>query len=213
MSSLGVVTHILASAVADDGTVAIAYPTGQTAQTLAGSIGGDLTVNDGAYGRWAQADPGFAVTTYGASTITITNLSGMTWPAGATIRVSFGDNPYRGSYNVTVGGAVGQASGSRLITQELTVTGAITAGTEVVELNHASTIIAATYAVVPNSTLIIKDTSATGTIAHTVTLTGGTYNGTATIATLNARDEFIMVHFDSAGRGQVISNVGSVALS
>lgn len=98
-------------------------------------------------------------------------------------------------------------------TLELTATAAIPATARVVELNHASVVIAATYAVVPNTVMIIKDTSATGTAAHTVTLTGGTFNGTNTVATLNARDEFLMVHFDSAGRGQVIANVGSVALS
>ena len=49
-------------------------------------------------------------------------------------------------------------------------------------------------------------------VPDTVTLTGGTFNGTATTATLNARDEMLVVHFDSAGRGQVVSNVGSVAL-
>jgi hypothetical protein len=96
---------------------------------------------------------------------------------------------------------------------ELTATAVIPATVRQVELNHASVVIAATYTVVPNTTMIIKDTSATGTAAHTVTLTGGSFNGTATIATLNARDEMLMVHFDSAGRGQVIVNVGAVALS
>ena len=213
MASYGVVTHILASLVADDGTVAIAYPTGQSKLTLAGLTGGDLTIEDGALGRWEQADPGFEVTTLGASTITITNRTGMSWPAGAKLVVSFGDTPRNGSYNLTAGGAIGQAAPSRLIVQELTATGAIAGGTDVVELNHASEVIAATYTVVPNKILIIKDTSATGTAAHTVTLTGGTFNGTNTVAALNARDEFLIVHFDSAGRGQVIANVGSVALS
>lgn len=96
---------------------------------------------------------------------------------------------------------------------ELTATAAISATVRHVELNHATVAIAATYTVVPNTIMIIKDTSATGTAAHSVTLTGGTFNGTNTVATLNARDEFLMVHFDSAGRGQVIANVGSVALS
>src|SRR5262245_33821205 len=73
-------------------------------------------------------------------------------------------------------------------TLELTASGVIPAGTQSVELNHASVVIAATYVVQPGL-FIIKDTSATGTAAHTVTLTGGTFNGTATIATLNARDE------------------------
>ena len=108
-------------------------------------------------------------------------------------------------------GFIGGTYGGQV--QTMTVSGAVSSETNVIELNHASTIIAATYTVVPNKVLIIKDTSATGTAAHTVTLTGGTYNGTNTVATLNARDEMLMVHFDSAGRGQVIVNVGAVVLS
>lgn len=212
MSSLGVITHTLASDVADDATVAVAYPTGQTKLSLTGSTGGDLTINDGAGGAFEQADPGFSVS-YGASTITITNLSGLTWPAGATLRLSLGTTPRNGSYNLTVGSDQGQAQGPTLRVLELTASGAVPAGTQVVELNHASVVVAATYTVVPNTILTVKDTSATGTAAHTLTLTGGTFNGTNTIATLNARDEFLVVQFDSAGRGQVIANVGSVALS
>lgn len=96
---------------------------------------------------------------------------------------------------------------------ELTETAAVPATVRIVELNHATVVIAATYTVVPNTMFIVKDTSATGTAAHTLTLTGGTFNGTNTIATLNARDEMLVVWFDSAGRGQVVANVGAVALS
>lgn len=107
------------------------------------------------------------------------------------------------------------AAGSTLVREArvMTASGAVPKGTQVIELNHATNVIAATLVVTPNSSLIIKDTSATGTAAHTVTLSGGTFNGTNTVATLNARDEFLHVVFDSAGRGQVIANVGSVALS
>lgn len=98
---------------------------------------------------------------------------------------------------------------------ELTASGAVPAGVQSLELNHASVVIAATIAtsVGHPGLFVIKDTSATGTAAHTVTLTVGTFNGTATVATLNARDEMLVVYFDSAGRGQVIVNVGAVALS
>lgn len=212
MGALGNVTHTLASNVADDGTVAIAYPSGQSAVSLANASGGVLSVDDGAGGTWEQGADGFTYT-LGASTITITNKSGVAWPAGSEITVSFGETPRNGSYNLTLGGSQGQAQGPTLRALELTASGAIPAGTQSVELNHASVAIAATYTVVPNSVLYIKDTSATGTAAHTVTLTGGTFNGTNTVATLNARDEFLAVAFDSAGRGQVIANVGSVALS
>jgi hypothetical protein len=96
--------------------------------------------------------------------------------------------------------------------QELTASGAVAATTRVLELNHISVAIAATWTVVPNTLFIVKDTSASGTAAHTLTLTGGTFNGTNTVATLNARDDFLMVWFDSAGRGSVIVNT-SVVLS
>ncbi len=130
------------------------------------------------------------------------------------------DKPFRVG-SLYIGGALMGATPAELdkaadvssYVLELTATAAIPSTVRHVELNHASVVIAATYTVVPNTIMIIKDTSATGTAAHTVTLTGGTFNGTATVATLNARDEFLMVHFDSAGRGQVIANVGSVALS
>ena len=211
MSSYGNVTHVLASAVANDATVAIAYPTGQTRASLAATSGGAVTINDGAFGAWHEGAGG-ALISFGASTITITNKSGVTWPAGATLIASFGDTPRNGSYNTTIGQAAGQAAPSAPVL-ELTASAAIPPYVGVVELNHASVVIAATLVVVPNSRLIIKDTSATGTVAHTVTLTGGTFNGTNTVATLNARDEFLEVHFDSAGRGQVIANVGAVALS
>ena len=59
----------------------------------------------------------------------------------------------------------------------------------------------------------VKNTSASGTAAHTVTLAGGTWDGTNTVVTLNAPDECIVVIFDSAGDGTVLANVGSVALS
>lgn len=97
----------------------------------------------------------------------------------------------------------------------LTASGAIPVTARSIELNHASVVIAATIAnaALMPGLLIIKDTSATGTAAHTVTLTAGTFNGTNNVATLNARDEFLAVYFDSAGRGQVIANVGSVGLS
>ena len=213
MSSYGTVTHTLVSAVADDGTVTIAYPTGQSRATLRGSTGGDLTVNDGAYGAWNEADPGFSKT-LNASDITITNLSGLTWPAGATIVVSFGDTPANGSYNLTQGSTKEKAQAGYPSTQELTASGAVDAGVRCLRLNHASTIIAATMVAPSHPGLFtVVDTSASGTAAHTVTLTGGTWNGTNTIATLNAPAEALIVFFDENGRGTIVSNIGSVALS
>lgn len=99
--------------------------------------------------------------------------------------------------------------------QELTVTGAVTAGVQSVELNHATTAIAATIADATNhqGLLIVKNTSASGTEAHTLTLTSGTLDGTNSVATLDAPGEALAVYIDSAGNGVIIENIGSVALS
>jgi len=99
--------------------------------------------------------------------------------------------------------------------QELTVSGAITAGVQNVELNHATVIVASTIADLANHVgiLQIKDTSASGTAAHTCTATAGTFDGTNDIATFNAPDESLHCMIDSNGKGIIITNTGSVAMS
>ena len=113
---------------------------------------------------------------------------------------------------VTSGGAATLGSNS---TQALTETGAVTPGVSIVELNHATVVIAATIADASEHSglLIVKDTSASGTAAHTLTLTAGTFNGTNNVATLNAPAEQLTVFIDDAGNGTVIENTGAVALS
>jgi hypothetical protein len=99
--------------------------------------------------------------------------------------------------------------------KELTVSGAVTPGVESVELNHATVAVAATIA---NSLghpglFVVKNTSASGTAAHSLTLTVGTFDGTNNKAVLNAPNEALAVYFDSGGDGTILENVGSVALS
>ena len=112
---------------------------------------------------------------------------------------------------VTTGGAASVSGG----TQELTVTGAVTPGIRHIELNHATVIIEATIASADlhQGILIVEDTSATGTAAHTLTLAGGTFDGTNNTATLNALAELLVVFIDGDGNGTIIQNTGSVALS
>lgn len=98
--------------------------------------------------------------------------------------------------------------------QLLDATAAVSASTRFLSLSHATVVIAATMVATDHKGLfIVGDTSASGTAAHTVTLTGGTWNGTATIATLNAPGETLVVYFDDDGDGTVIANIGAVALS
>jgi hypothetical protein len=99
--------------------------------------------------------------------------------------------------------------------QEITATGAVTAGVQCVELNHATVAITATAASALNhpGLFMLVNTSASGTENHAVALTAGTFDGTNDIATTNAPKEALIVYFDSAGNGTIIENVGSVALS
>lgn len=102
--------------------------------------------------------------------------------------------------------------------QEYTATApaAIPATVRFIELNHASTAIEKTVAdasVWAGQLVVIKNTSASGTAAHTVTLTAGTFDGSNNVATLNAPGECLMVVFDSGGNGIIVENVGSVGLS
>ena len=100
--------------------------------------------------------------------------------------------------------------------QELTESGAVDANSNVIELNHATVVIAATIAdfgVYAGRIVIVKDTSASGTAAHTLTLTGGTFDGSNNVATLNAPGEQLVVLVGDDGNGTILQNTGSVALS
>lgn len=96
-----------------------------------------------------------------------------------------------------------------------TAPAAIDAGVNVIELNHATVAIEKTIASLANHQgfMIVKDTSASGTAAHKITVTTGTWDGTNKVITLNAPKEAIAVFIDSAGNGTILANVGSVALS
>ncbi|PWE56769.1 hypothetical protein DEM27_10425 [Metarhizobium album] len=99
--------------------------------------------------------------------------------------------------------------------QTLTASGAVTPGVQSLNLNHASVVIAATIADASKHAgfFAVLDSSASGTAAHTVTLTRGTWDGTNKTITLNAPGESLIVFFDAAGNGQVVLNTGSVAIS
>jgi hypothetical protein len=107
------------------------------------------------------------------------------------------------------------AAATAAAVQELTASGAVEAGKSSVELNHATVVVAATIASALDhpGLFVVKNTSASGTAAHTLTLTAGTFNGTNNVATLNAPNECLVVWFDSAGNGTIVENVGTVGLS
>ena len=84
---------VLAAAVANAGTVTVAYPTG-TVQ--ADFIGANAAANTGAAVLnnnevYQELSSGVRVNfTYNAGDITVTNNTGVTWAAGSKLRVQFG---------------------------------------------------------------------------------------------------------------------------
>lgn len=99
---------------------------------------------------------------------------------------------------------------------ELTATGAIATNKHVIKLNHATVVIAATISDMSEhgpGLVVITDNSASGTAAHTVTITTGTFDGTNKVATFNAPGETLTVQVDEDGNGVIVANIGAVALS
>lgn len=86
-------TLVLAAAVANAGTVTVAYPAGTTQASFTGA---NLATNTGAAvlnGNevYPEAASGVRVNfTYNGGDITVTNNTGVAWPAGSTLRVQFG---------------------------------------------------------------------------------------------------------------------------
>lgn len=99
MGAIGNKKFQLASAVANAGTVVTSYPAPLVQADLLGTTGGSVAVDGNVWKQGTGA--GTVAFTYGSSTITITNNSGVSWPAGADIFAGFGRVDINGSYNLT----------------------------------------------------------------------------------------------------------------
>lgn len=84
---------VLAAAVANAGTLVVAYPAGRV---QADFIGANASANSGSAVLnsnevYPEAASGVRVNfTYNAGDVTVTNNTGVSWPAGSTLRVQFG---------------------------------------------------------------------------------------------------------------------------
>lgn len=88
--SFYIVDTVLASAVADNGTVTLSYPSGTTQATFTGvNAAADGVVVRNHNEVYQEADPGMSLT-YGSSDITLTNLSGVAWAVGDVLKVQLG---------------------------------------------------------------------------------------------------------------------------
>lgn len=102
MSALGNSKTVLASAVTNTSTFTMPYPSGLTQADLLGTTGGRLAVNDNDTYPQAPSGAGTVAFSFGASNITVTNNTGVTLPANATVLASFGREDVNGRYNVDV---------------------------------------------------------------------------------------------------------------
>lgn len=109
----------------------------------------------------------------------------------------------------------GAIYGFRLAQQILTATAALDPKFPLMCLNHATVIIAATLvAPTAGDLIVITNTSASGTAAHTVTLPAGvTWDGTNRVATFAAPGKTLVAVAVSATRFLILLNIGTVALS
>lgn len=122
------------------------------------------------------------------------------------------------SGGLTAAGAItalaGVVGGITFPVQQLTASGAFNNVSQLMQLNHATVIIAATLGdPVPGQFIIIWDDSASGTAAHTVTLNNATWDGTHKIATFAAPGKALVCVADSATRYDILVNLGTVAFS
>lgn len=181
---------------------------------LNGEAGGLVMDVDGDTKIYSGGANNITVNVAGASDFTIT-ANTLTALSGSTIATNTIAETTGGS-GVTIDGALvkdGHTDAGRHV-QTLTSSDAITINSGMVALQHNSTPVAATLdAPAVGDELLIVDNSASGTAAHTVTLTGATWNGTNTIATLDAPGEAIHVLAIATNRFLILNNVGSVAFS
>src|SRR5690606_38606458 len=155
-----------------------------------------------------------------ASGVTIDGVlvkdGGAVFADGAAIEVDT-INEATSAAGVTIDGALikdGRSNLGRQV-QALTASGEITIKSGLVTLAHGTTPIAATLpAPVAGDELIIINTSASGTEAHTVTVAAGvTLDGTNDVATLDAPGDALHMVAVSATRWYILENIGTVGLS
>jgi len=115
MGSLATTPAItITTAVAPAGTLTVAYPAGFVQANLNGTTGGSMTLNSNDTFPQAASGAGTVAFSFGASNITVTNNTGVTWAVGDVVRFGFGINNRLGSYNLTIGTEYNQAKAGNL---------------------------------------------------------------------------------------------------
>jgi hypothetical protein len=193
-----------------------------TADSFVGAVSNDLNGTeiildeDGDTSITADTDDQIDIQVSGADDFQIT-ANTFTALSGSTIATNTIAETTAAS-GVTVDGVLlkdGTSNGRRQ-SQALTASGAITVQRfGMVTLAHGTVVIAATLAApTAGDDLVIVNTSASGTVSHTVTAAAGvTFDGTNNTATLDAAEEALHIVAVSATRWKIMENIGTVGLS
>ncbi len=104
----------ITTAVPNAGTLTVAYPAGSTQASLQATTGGSASLNSNDTFPQAASGAGTVAFTFGASNITVTTHTGVTWAVGDMLRFGFGINNRLGSYNLTIGTEYNQAKAGNL---------------------------------------------------------------------------------------------------
>ena len=110
---------------------------------------------------------------------------------------------------------VADSAGTAPLASTMTASGVVPEGTTILDLDHTSVAIAATMDVsTVQGLFIVKAPTEPGVAAdHTLTVSGGTLDGTNTIATFADINDALVIYFDGAGTGYIVVNTGAVVLS
>ena len=164
--------------------------------SLIGSATSDITMNTNKF-----TVAGATGNTVVAGTLAVTGL--ITATGGVTLAAN---------QSLTISGT-GIATTTGLVVSETTYTasGAIAATASFAVLTSASGNMAMTIAAPAAGRFLVIRNSDTKT--NTVTLSAGTYNGTAAIATFDNTDETLVLFGTSTTRFVVVQNIGSVGIS
>lgn len=112
MTQYKTLEYTLGTAVADDATVEIAYPSGSVQGDFTGvnaATTAYLILNDN--DRYTEAADEFDIS-YGASTVTITNKTGFTWPIGTTLAIGLAAGAAATSLTTLLGSLTGTIDGT-----------------------------------------------------------------------------------------------------
>ena len=105
MGAKATIKYTLNSAVANNGTVVVPYPSGFNQAALTGISDYQIAVNNNDVFKNGAG----VLLTFGASDITVTNQSGASWATGSNLIITVGRDDRLGSYNLTIGPAYNQA--------------------------------------------------------------------------------------------------------